>query len=173
MVEFTFEVEDDGSDEEAHVIYSDIGRSMIHPNVISSIFVTLLFFMIRKPWSKYLQVKRIRYIVTDIITTRFSGVSLGVPSETRTHIHIPLIVNVEEQFFVVTCLVEEVQPYGCDVLAMSTTDYPNRRNFVLRIPLKGHKCTGTVTPRRELMAVCVSLLLLSAVHYVIELQVFK
>lgn len=173
MTDFTFEVEDDDDNDEAYLIFWEIVRLMTHPHVISSIFVALLFFTIRKPWPRFLQVKSIRDIVTDIITQRFTGIRLGVPSETRTHIHIPVIVNVEEQFFVVTYLVEEVQPYGCDVLAMSTTDYPNRRNFVLRIPLNGHKCTGAVTLKREIMALCFSLLLLSVVHYAIEVVVFK
>ena len=172
MTDFTFEIEDDDSDE-AYMIYWEIVRFLTHPYVISSIFVALLFFTIRKPWPRFLEVKSIRDIVTDIITQRFPGIRLGAPSETRTHIHIPITVNVEEQFFVVTYLVEEVRQYGCDVLAMSTTDYPNRRNFVIRIPLNGHRCTGAVTLRREIIALCTSLFLLSIVHYALKVAVFK
>jgi len=168
MVGVTFEVEDDASDE-ASVLYREILSVLTHPLLFSAIFVIGMFFWLRKPWSKFLEVKTIRDIVTEIITSGFAGVTLGVPSETRTHIHIPLVVNVEEQFFVVTMLVEEVQPYGCEVLAMSTTDYPNRRNFVLRIPLSGHKSYGKVTLRRELCAFVASLVMVCAVHYAVEL----
>jgi len=169
MTDFTFEVEDDDDSDDAYLIYWEIVRLMTHTHVISSILVALLFFTIRKPWARFLPAKSIRDRVADIITRRFPGIRLGAPSETRTHLHVPIVVNVEEQFFVVTSLVEEVQPYGCEVLAMSTTDYPNRRNFVLRIPVSGHKCTGTVTLRREIMTLCFSLLLLSAAHRVVEL----
>lgn len=170
MVGVTFEVEEDASDE-ASVLYREILSVLTHPLLFSAFFVICMFFWLRKPWSKFIDVKTIRDIVTDIITSDFPGVTLGVPSETRTHIHIPLVVNVEEQFFVVTMLVEEVQPYGCEVLAMSTTDYPNRRNFVLRIPLSGHKSYAKVTLLRECFAFVASLFMLCIVHYVVELIV--
>ena len=164
MTEFTFEVEDDDEIDEAYPIF----RWLTHPHVISSVFIALLFFTIRNPWPRFMQVEAIRDTVTDIIARRFAGIRLGVPSETRTHIHIPITVNVEQQFFVVTYLVEEVQPYGCDMLAMSTTDYPNRRNLVLRIPLGGHHCTGKITLRREIAAICFSLLLVFVTHFVFK-----
>jgi len=172
MAGVTFEVEDDGNDQ-ANVLYEELVLILTHPALISVIFVTALFFYLRKPWPKFRDFKGIRGIVTDIIANEFQGISLGVPSETRTHIHIPIVVNVEEQFFVVTQLVERVQPYGCEVLAMSTTDYPNRRNFVLRIPLSGHMCTLPLTLQREIAALALCISILSIVHYAREVLVFK
>ena len=168
MAGVTFEVEEDASDE-ASAVYREMMLFLTHPLLFSAVFVIGMFFWLRRPWAVFLEVKTIRSIVTDIVVNNFPGVTLGVPGETRTHIHIPLVVNVEEQFFVVTMLVEEVWPYGCEVLAMSTTDYPNRRNFVLRIPLRGHKSYAKVTTTREILAFAGSLFILCVVHYAVEL----
>lgn len=176
MAGVTFEVEDDGEAEhdKASELYSEAVSLLGHPALLPTIFVAAMFFWLRKPWPKFMEVKAIRDVVTEIIARDFQGIALGIPSETRTHIHIPIVVNVEEQFFLVTCLVEQIQPYGCEVLAMSTTDYPNRRNFVLRIPIKGHKCTGPVTLQREIVALCCSLLVAASVDLALgQLTLFK
>lgn len=172
MAGVTFEVEDDGNTE-ATVLYNELINIVTHPAIFAVVFIAIMFFSLRKPRSRFFRVEKIRDTVSYIIERDFPGITLGVPSETRTHIHIPLIVNVEEQFFVVTQLVAAIQPYGCEVLAMSTTDYPNRRNFVLRVPIDGHNCTGPITLKREITVFCFSIFTLCILHYALEVLVFK
>lgn len=88
--------------------------------------------------SSFLTFDQIREAVVEIVDANYGGVvELGASSETLTHVLIPLTINIEHQFFNVGDLAADVRPYGCEVLALSTTDFPNRRNFALRLPVEG------------------------------------